>query len=211
MRLLIVAPNVGLQAVQEVLAAVEGSQATVLHGTVSAREVLNRIATGGYQVVHFATHGDRHVLQASDGLVPDDLLEQALRASGSVQLVVLNACASVHTAAQIYHAGVPQVIAWRDAVEDRVAGWWAGIFYRHLSLSHEPWEAYHGAVEALQKHHPGQEIPIWLNGRLAQLEREVAALRRGLAVPAWVAAAQAIGWLVLLVTLALLASAVVRG
>lgn len=209
MKVLIVAPAMGLAELGDVLAAVEGNHASLLHGTVTVREVLNRIANGRYDIVHFATHGDRHVLAMSDGLLGEDMLVQAIRAGGGLPLVVLNACASVHCGAELYRGGVGQVICWRAEVGDDVAGWWAAIFYRALRLSGDVWESYRVSVETLQKERPGQEMPIWLNGRLAKLELELREFRDefedALVLPRWV------GWLQFVLTVVLLGLVVMVG
>lgn len=163
MRVLIVAPDVGLATVQELLEAMSGRMPAVLAGTVPGREVLAQIATGGYEGLHFATHGGRQALLASDGLIEEELLVQAVRAAGSVRLAVLNACHSVHTAALLHRSGVADVLAWRQEVADRAAVAWAVAFYRHLGLGGDVEGAYHAATEILQRRFPEEEVPIWMS------------------------------------------------
>jgi hypothetical protein len=195
---LVVAPNTAaLNNLADWVASAQGRPLTVLNGTVTVREVLAAIATGRHRIVHFATHGCATALEVSDGAIPDQLLEDAFRASGTVELVVLGACNSVGIGAALYMAGVPRVLSWRSEVNDVVAGEWARAFYTSLRLSNDIWDATQTAGEAVRR--LGKEPPIYLNGRLAVLEAEVKQLRRRATIggaPAW-----------LLVVLALYAAA----
>lgn len=163
MRMLIVAPDMGLATLQELLEAMSGRQPVVLAGTVAGREVLAQIASGTYEGLHFATHGGRQALMASDGLVEEELLVQAVRTAGTVSLAVLNTCHSVHTAALLHRSGVADALAWRQEVADPAAAAWAVAFYRHLRLGGDVEDAYRAATEVLQRRYPEEEVPIWIS------------------------------------------------
>lgn len=190
MRVLVIAPDAQLQNVEDWVASASGNWLTVLNHTVSVREALSAIASGNYQIVHFATHGSETVLAVSDGVIPGHLLENALRAAGCIELVVLGACKSVQIGASLYKAGVPRVLSWRDLVADRAATEWARAFYQSLRMTENIWEATETAADAVRA--IGQEPPIYLNGRLTVLEAEVQKLKKVQViggVPAWVVVA----------------------
>lgn len=158
------------------MSAMNGNQVTVLDGLVTVRETLQMISSGGYQVVHFAGHGCEDAIEVSDGVIPKHLLEDAFRAAGTVELVILGACRSIGVGALLYMAGVPRVLSWRADVKDEVAGVWARAFYSSLKLSGDIWDATFAASEAVRR--MGEEPPIYLNGRMALLETEVKRLQK---------------------------------
>lgn len=193
MNVLLVAPGMALRNAEDWVAAAQGLRLTILNGTVSVRETLERIASGCFEVVHFATHGDCNALQMSDGVIPGPMLEDALSAAGHVELVILGACKSVLIGAAIYRAGVPRVLSWRDTVDDVVAAAWAQAFYTSLHMNGgvgRIWDASQTAAEVIVA--MGKEPPIYLNGRLATLEAEVRRLQHQqrnqvAGVPVWLA------------------------
>lgn len=177
MRVLVVAPtqaDINTQA--DWIGTIQGHELTVLNRFVTVREVLGHIAGGAYQVIHFATHGCTTALTMSDGEIPNHLLEDALRAAGRIELVVLGACESIHLGAHLYMAGVPRVLSWRVRVDDRAAIEWSRVFYQALGLSGDIWEAQQSASEAVRR--LSFEPPIFLNGRMSKLEAEVTNLRK---------------------------------
>lgn len=208
MRVLVVAPKSNIDNMADWVASARGHELTVLNGTVSTREVLASIASGQYQVVHLATHGCPTALAMSDGEISEHLLEDAFRAAGNVELVILGACASVSLGARLYMACVPRVVSWRVDVDDRIAGEWARAFYASLNLSRDIWDATQTAAERVRQ--LGVEPPIYLNGRMSVLEAEVQAMRHNTrfgGAPAWLAIGFAVQFLF---TLALLLEVMLR-
>jgi hypothetical protein len=187
--ILVIAPQSDVQGIGDLRAAANGFRLQVLDGMVTAREVLAQISSGRYAVVHFAGHGLRAGLQASDGVIEERYLELAMQ-EGGPELVVLNSCGSIHMAAQLYRAGAaPRVIGWRQEVEDGTAIEWATAFYRSLAMGTDYWEAFAASVELLSDRRPGFEAPILLNGRITSLEQRVEAIQERLdgraIVPHW--------------------------
>ena len=179
MRILIVAPASGLDQVGEMLAAVGGNTPTLLYGTVTCREVVDRISSGQFQAVHFSGHGNTGALEMSDGILPTDMLQEAISsASDQVALVFLNACESITPGVSIYKGGVPYVITWRVAVPDDVAKEFAVAFYQALALSEDVRKAFDVATHRLDLVAPLQEPPILLNGRLAVMQHRVELLAK---------------------------------
>jgi hypothetical protein len=220
MRVLVVAPGSNIDNMADWVASARGHELTVLNGTVTTREALSAIASGRFQIVHFATHGCPTALEMSDGVIPEHMLADAFRAAGSVELAILGACESITLGARLYMACVSKVVSWRVAVDDRVAGVWANAFYSSLQLQPEIFNASQTASEAVRR--LGAEPPIYLNGRLSVLEAELVTLRdqtqalQSSVQPHLASVAGAPRWLVLwfaaqaLVTLALLAAQVAR-
>lgn len=189
MSTLVVAPKSNLDNVADWVSSANGRTLRVLNGFVTVREVLAQIASGQYRIIHFATHGCPAALEMSDGAIPDHLLEDALRAAGRVDLVILGACSSIAIGAQLYMAGVQRVLSWRSEVTDKAAAEWARAFYASLGISGDIWDAQVTAGEAVRR--LGYEPPIFLNGRLSKLESQVKALQRTSevgGVPRWLAA-----------------------
>ncbi len=199
---LVLAPRKELSNLVDWVSAANGRKLTVLHGMVTVREALSHIASGSYSIIHFATDGCPTALEMSDGIIPDHLLEDALRAAGHIDLVVLNACSTVHIAAQLYMAGVPRVLGWRVDVRDTVAGEWARVFYSSLAMSNDIWDAKVTAEEAVKQ--AGFEPPIFLNGRLAKLEAQVQEMHRNqiAGAPKWLLPVLAIYGIAMLALLA---------
>lgn len=208
MRVLVVAPKSDINNVADWVASARGHQLTVLNGTVSTREVIGAVASGKHQVVHFANHnwqptdGCRGALVMSDGVIPEDLLEDAFRAAGNVELAIIGACASVSLGARLYMAGVPRTISWRVDVNDQIAGEWAKTFYESLGLNGDIFDATQTAAERVRQ--LGVDAPIYLNGRMSVLEAEVSAMRRNTrfgGAPAWLVAAVGVQFLLTLIAL----------
>ena len=211
MNVLVIAPDMALQNVEDWVSAAQGARLTILNRTVTVREALERIASGCFEIIHFATHGDADALRMSDGEIPGPMLEDAIRAGGNVELVILGACRSVAVGAAIYQAGAPRVLSWRDRVDDATAALWARSFYTSLRLTAGPsriWEASQTAAEVVRA--SGAEPPLYLNGRLAALEAEVKKLRgkqrtQVAGAPLWLVGVLAVQGGVVFALLALLA------
>lgn len=176
--ILIVAPKSSLENLGDLLAAARGFQVTVLNGLVNSREVLREIASGDYQIVHFAGEGSSNALLMSDGPLEEDRLRRAFSSNKHIEAVIFNACSSIATAAELYREGaVPRVISWRVDVLDRIAIEWATLFYETLAASGDYWSAHATAAEVMQIRHSGFEAPIYLNGRIVLIEQQVNYLR----------------------------------
>lgn len=177
MKILIVAPDSDLNTQVDLIAAMGGNMATPLHGVVPVREVLNEIASGNYDAVHFASHGDRNALLMSDGTIDEDQLENSIKRSSDngrqIKLVFLNACQSITTAIYIHSPkeGSPSfVIGWRTDVQDAVATSFAVRFYETLRLNDEDvHDAFDSGVAAIRRSYPEVESPLLLNGRLQDI------------------------------------------
>lgn len=179
MRILIVAPNSDLQNLAELIAAAGESQPTILHQTVTNRELLNTLRGGQYQIVHFAGHGERMELELNDGPLSVDMLSSAIQEGTQPMLMFFNSCASLPAAAHMHSYGVGYVIGWRqEDLSDDPAGSFAVTFYNTLRLNgFDVHRAFATATEGMHRHYPGYEEPVLINGRMAVLLKEMDALR----------------------------------
>lgn len=217
-RVLIIAPEMGLEVHDEVYQAASGFAPRILHGTVTRAQALDQIASGKYDVIHFATHGQEHVLRLSDGVLEEEMLEHAVRRAASVKLIFLNACRSAHTAVEVYnHSDVSFSIGWPVDVADDAALAWARLFYEALQIDPaDVRRAADVANDSLTRSHridPNQ-LPLVLNGRALALLEENRRLRAQLdqqgvvRMPLWallaIAAANAVLVLFLLANLVIL-------
>lgn len=209
MNILVVAPDIGLKNVEDWVSAAAGNQLTVLNGPVSVREALGHIASGKYQIIHFATHGNTGSLQLSNGEIPGELLEDAIRSAGNIELVILGACASVAMGAALYRAGVPRVLSWRADVGDETAVRWAQSFYASLHISGDLWDATHTAAETIMR--LGAEPPIYLNGRLSVMQAEIRRIERRGRSWRWLTRVMVLYGIVLMVLIALIAHLLLGG
>lgn len=180
-RVLIIAPEMGLNALGEVINAASGFLPEILHGTVTRSRALKEISSGDYDIVLFITHGSEHVLRVTDGIIEEDLLELAIAQSGSVRVLFLNACRSAHASAAIYNnTDVAYTIGWPGDVSNELAITWSRLFFDALRIN--PSDAKRAADVAndsvLRSHKISpDELPILLNGRNMALKRENARLQ----------------------------------
>lgn len=177
MKILIVAPDSDLNTHVDLVAAMGGNIATSLHGVVPVREVLNQIASGSYDAVHFASHGDRNALLMSDGMIDEEQLgnaiKQSARSGRQIKMIFLNACQSITAGVYIHSPaeGSPSfVICWRTDVRDDVAQAFAVRFYEALGINGEDvHDAFDSGVYAIRRVYPDVEPPLLLNGRIQDL------------------------------------------
>ncbi len=179
MRILIVAPDSDLGNLAELVEAAGENMPTVLRGTVTGRELLQRLRSERYDVVHFAGHGTSMELGLTDGLLSVELLSSAIQEGMQPVLMFFNACASLPQAAQLHGYGVGYTIGWRqERLLDQAAGAFAVTFYNSLRLNGgDIRRGFDAALDGLRRHYPEVEEPIIVNGRMAALLAEVVALR----------------------------------
>jgi len=216
-RTLIICPDMGLDVQGEIVSASSGFAPKILAGTVTRQRALEEIASGAYDIVHLATHGRAHVLQMSDGILEEEMLEHAVRKAGSLRVLLLNACKSAHTAVEVYnHTPVSYSVGWPFDVADAAALTWARLFYDALRIDPDDVKrAAQVANESVVKsyHIDPDRLPLVLNGRVGQVladcQRLQAELQRPgvVRLPAWAVAANALLVALLLASVLLLAAA----
>ncbi len=182
---------------------------------MTRQRALEEIQSGKYDIVHFITHGREHVLQMTDGIIEEELLEHAVCTANNVKVLFLNACRSAHTATSVYnHTNVAYSIGWPGDVENQVALTWARLFFEALRMAPtDVKRAVEVANEAVVKSYriDPDQLPLVLNGRVSQILEENQRLRQELAragmvrLPIWMVVANLVLIALLLVNLLILA------
>jgi tetratricopeptide (TPR) repeat protein len=99
--------------------------------------------------------------------VSPEELASILRGTG-VRLVFLSACGSVEAAAALRRAGIPAVVAMREAIPQGAAADFAGVFYAHLAQGRtirQAFEAAKGVLAAEFGVRDKAEVPVLLPRR----------------------------------------------
>lgn len=116
LRILLVAPALGLHTTPEVRDLSSVHRVTVLSDAVTSRDVY-QAARGGYDVIHYSTHSNEtHVELSGETLLDTDLLQIA-RISGA-KLVYFSSCFAGRLAHYLVGHGVPVVIHTNTALPD---------------------------------------------------------------------------------------------
>jgi hypothetical protein len=185
-RVLIIAPEMGLNALAEVINAASGFLPEILHGTVTRGRALKEISSGDYEIVLFITHATEHVLRVTDGIIEENLLELAIAQSNSVQVLFLNACRTAHTSAAIYNnTDVTYTIGWPSDVSNDLAFTWSRLFFDALRINpNDVRRAANAASDAVVRSHKisPDELPILLNGRNMALKQDNIRLQEQIAI-----------------------------
>ncbi len=180
-RVLIISPEVGLEVKEEITQAASGFAPKILSGTVTRQRALEEIASGRYDIIHIITHGREHVLQMTDGIIEEDMLEHAVCTANNVRVLFLNACRSAHAVTSIYNrTNVAYSIGWSYDVSNLVALTWARLFFEALRMTpNDIGKAAQTANEAVVKsyHISADELPLVLNGRTRKVVEENKHLR----------------------------------
>jgi len=119
----------------------------------------------GYQVLHISGHGSAEGLVLEDDLgrerlITVDDLVKSLQGS-TVQLVVLNACASVEIGrALVERAGVPCAVATQEPIDDREAQLLSEQLYGYLAAGACVGEALGHARQALVEAMEKGDLPV---------------------------------------------------
>lgn len=168
MKVLFVAPDGDLHVGAELARVASGNQVTVLDGLVDSQK-LELALHEQYDVIHFAQHGNRGILQMSDGVLGAADLVSMLGWQTSVQLVVVNACNSVAIGIVIHNALHVPVVAHDAPISDGAALTFAEAFYRALRTPRMTVaQAYERALRVLQVQYPDEaRTPQLLNGDMA--------------------------------------------
>lgn len=115
-----------------------------LERDVTERTLLELLSSKDYNIIWFATHGDKDGVYLSDGLVSVGALASMLK-SCSASYVVLNTCDSVHIAASISEETGMDVICTVSGIEDRTAWRTAALFATNLARGATVYAAYQKA------------------------------------------------------------------
>lgn len=128
LRILLVAPGLGLQTTAEVRDLTTLHRVTVLSDIVTRRDVY-QAAGGGYDVIHFSSHSndERVSLSGNECLTDTDLLQVA-RIAGA-KLVFFNSCYAGRLAHYLMGHGVALAIHTNQELQDADAWTFPAAFY----------------------------------------------------------------------------------
>lgn len=167
MRILFVAPTSELKTADEILRSLQGQTVTICDGNVD-RDKAERFLTEEYEYIHFAGHGDLSILEWSDGPVTVDELLGMLAHQTRLSAVVITACNSARTGAEIHNALHIPVVLCQAPLSDRAALRFSEAFYRALRTGARVHEAVTVGRAALAKLHPADADAITLiNGDMS--------------------------------------------
>lgn len=128
LKILLVAPNLGLNVTPEVRDLTTLHRVTVLSDAVTTRDVV-QYARSNFDVIHFSTHSDERVvsLSGSDYLSDTDILQIAR--SSRAKLVFFNSCKAGRLAHYLVGHGVPLAVHTNMELEDADAWKFPLAFY----------------------------------------------------------------------------------
>jgi len=137
-----------------------GMTIRLLDGPVDRQKLELALDSDQVDVVHFAQHGDRLVLQLCDGALEAGELAQMLRKQRRLQFVVLNACNSVPMAVELYNDLSIPVVAHSAPVDDRAAVRLAELLYRLVASGMPLTEAVDRSRRTLERLYPGSGLGV---------------------------------------------------
>jgi hypothetical protein len=119
-----------------------GYDVRVLQGRVSDERLFDAVRCGGFDVIHFAGHGNAAGVLLSDGLaLAAQGIAQVARQS-EARLVFLNACSSAPVGQRLVNAGLPVCVAALREIPDVTARQAAQTFYTILAKTADAHTAY---------------------------------------------------------------------
>ncbi|MBO9321653.1 MAG: hypothetical protein J7457_05935 [Roseiflexus sp.] len=121
MNVLLIAPDLGLTAVNDEVRAVSlALHPVILNGTVTRRDVLQALQSHIWDVIWFATHGNERGIKLSDGYITINDLTAIVRASNA-WLVILNTCSSRLIGLELHYELQVSVITTVTEIDDITA------------------------------------------------------------------------------------------
>lgn len=197
-RVLLVAPDQpGLDAIPEIRQISKKTHATILNGPVRRMDVFD-YATRGYDIIHFATHGNEQGIELSDGFLTMSDIAAVARLARAV-LVFFNSCNTGKPASFSVNHGVTWAIYSNVAIADNDA--WQYVYTLYDALRGvEP----HNVAEALSIADDGDgdygfNVSPALLGKMTLALRDVHSAATGSALSQWQLAAVAFSAILTLV------------
>ena len=129
LRILLVAPGLGLQTTAEVRDLTTLHSVTVLSDVVTVRDVYQKAGGGRYEAIHYASHSNEQMVELSNNqfLIDNDLLQIA-RMSGA-KLVFFNSCYAGRLAHYLVGHGVQLAVHTNLDIQDEEAWKFPLAFY----------------------------------------------------------------------------------
>lgn len=165
----IIAPQSNLDTTTEIMRSITGLTVQLCDGNVDRSKVEMFLRGLEADIVHFMGHGDLDVTILSDGALTADELANLLRQVRGLKVVVLTACNSAGTGAEIHNLLHIPTVVMQAPIKDLAAPVFSAAFYRGWrSSSGDVQRAYSSAVGALRQRFVDQAVvPILINGDMA--------------------------------------------
>jgi hypothetical protein len=143
-RVLFIAPDDdALNVIPEVdTMAALGYEVRTLQGKVTDERLFDAVRCGGFDMLHFAGHGDANGVALTDGLVLTALAVAQVARQSEARLVFLNACSSAPIGQRLVNAGLPVCVAALHEIPDATARQAAQTFYTILAKTSDAHTAY---------------------------------------------------------------------
>lgn len=133
MRILLIVPDLGLNAENEIEWITRSYHTEVLSGVVTPARIFEHAAGRRFDIVHFGSHGNEDGVQLSSGTHINMFEVERLARTVGASLLYLNSCSSARLAQFAVDQGIPAVIASTHNLDDTVIAWSvATSFYQAL-------------------------------------------------------------------------------
>lgn len=167
MKILFVAPDSELKVRDEIMRAADRQTVTFCDGNVD-RAKAERFLQEPQDALHFAGHGNSSILEWSDGALEVAELIAMLKPQTRLRFVVITACNSARTGAEIHNALHVPVVLCQAPIGDDAAVRFSEVFYRTYRAQGDVAEAVEAGRSMLARLFPAfADTVVLLNGDMA--------------------------------------------
>ena len=165
MHILFIAPASKLDTSTELASLASGNLLETVTGAVDRAGLERALRAAQYDVLHFAGHGGKAMLELTDGLLDEADLVTMCQVQKRLRFVIVNACNSLSLAANLHNTMHVPVIAHDDEIGDAAAKRFVETFYRAYKQTNTIGESFNRAMRTIQRLF-GDEIntPVLING-----------------------------------------------
>lgn len=165
MHILFIAPASNLDTATELTSLTRGNLLETVTGAVD-RAGLDRALRGAqYDVLHFAGHGGKGVLELTDGLLDEADLVTMCQVQKRLLFIVVNACDSLALAAALHNTLHVPVIAHDDEIGDAAAKRFVETYYRAYQQTNDIGESFKRAMRTIERLFKDESnTPVLING-----------------------------------------------
>lgn len=165
MHILFIAPSSKLDTATELTSLVSGNLLDTVTGAVDRAGLERALKAAQYDVLHFAGHGGKGVLQLTDGLLDEADLVTMCQVQKRLLFIVVNACNSLSLAATLHNALHVPVIAHDDEIGDAAAKRFVETYYRAYKQLTDVREAFSRAMRTVGRLFGDEATtPVLING-----------------------------------------------
>lgn len=165
MHILFIAPASKLDTTTELTSLVSGNLLDTVTGAVDRAGLERALKAAQYDVLHFAGHGGKGMLELTDGLLDEADLVTMCQVQKRLRFVIVNACNSLALGAALHNTLHVPVIAHDDEIGDAAAKRFVETFYRAYKQTSNIAESYERGLRTIARLF-GDEIntPVLING-----------------------------------------------